>query len=564
MTPFIPGWVEHILESTLFALAIALLTLLLKENRASVRCWMWRVASLKFLAPYSLLVGLGGYLAWAAVPAHVMEQLSFEVPLRTASISAATPVPIAADSGFLTIAVVVWLCGCAGILLHFCLGWHRMRLLVRKAEPCRTRHVLEALQRVQSRAGLESRIDLLIPVSPIEPGVFGIVRPVVLFPAGLIGRLTDAQLEAILAHEACHVRRHDNLCSALHTLVEALFWFHPLVWVIGSKLVAERERASDEQVLTLVADPRAYAEGIVKVCEFSIKSPSPCAIGVTGGNLLQRVERIMSSRAARKLDAGRKLLLTAAGAAAVSIPILFGAMNAQRVLAQAATPSQSVSFEVASIRPAERWKAGGEGRTRETIQPSPEGLTLRNVTLSSCLQWAYGVKFYQVSGPDWLKSDRYDVEAKAAGPVSRAEMKRMLQALLAERFRLVLHREKKDFPLFALLVARNGPRLRSSNAEGNSDVQVADGSFVFIRVSMPDFAEKLADLRTIDRPVVDHTGIAGVFDITLKGAASAVLQDDGPSIFTLVQEQLGLRLEPRRGPLDLLVVDHAERNPTGN
>jgi uncharacterized protein (TIGR03435 family) len=140
----------------------------------------------------------------------------------------------------------------------------------------------------------------------------------------------------------------------------------------------------------------------------------------------------------------------------------------------------------------------------------------------------------------------------------------MLQALLASRFKLALHRENREMPVYALVVAKNGPKLQHANDQGDFDTRVSDGSFIFQNVSMPGFAEKLSDLRTIDRPVVDHTGISGLFDITLKSAAKAMLETDGPSIFTLVQEQLGLKLEPIKAPIEILIVDRAEKVPTEN
>ncbi len=98
-------------------------------------------------------------------------------------------------------------------------------------------------------------------------------------------RLTPSQLEAVLAHELCHVRRRDNLTSVIHMIVEAVFWFHPLVWWIGARLVEERELACDEEVLRLGSEPRVYAEGILNVCKLYVESPLRCVSGVTGSNL---------------------------------------------------------------------------------------------------------------------------------------------------------------------------------------------------------------------------------------------------------------------------------------
>jgi hypothetical protein len=109
-------------------------------------------------------------------------------------------------------------------------------------------------------------------------------------------KLTPTQLEAVLAHELCHVRRHDNLTSAIHILVEAVFWFHPLAWWIGARLVEERERACDEEVLRLGGDPRDYADAILNICKLYVESPLTCVAGVTGADLKKRIEAIMTNR----------------------------------------------------------------------------------------------------------------------------------------------------------------------------------------------------------------------------------------------------------------------------
>ena len=118
-------------------------------------------------------------------------------------------------------------------------------------------------------------------------GVFGILSPVLLWPRRIAERLGDEQVEAILAHELSHVRRRDNLAAALHMIVQALFWFHPLVWWLGARLVDERERACDEEVIRLGSEPQVYAESILKTCEFYVESRLACVAGVTGSDLKQ-------------------------------------------------------------------------------------------------------------------------------------------------------------------------------------------------------------------------------------------------------------------------------------
>ena len=119
----------------------------------------------------------------------------------------------------------------------------------------------------------------------VEPGVFGVFRPILLLPEGIGARLNEPQLEAILAHELCHVRRRDNLTATIHMAVQAVFWFHPLVWWLGARLVDERERACDEEVLRLGNRPQVYAAGILNICKLYVESPLACVSGVTGADL---------------------------------------------------------------------------------------------------------------------------------------------------------------------------------------------------------------------------------------------------------------------------------------
>jgi uncharacterized protein (TIGR03435 family) len=207
------------------------------------------------------------------------------------------------------------------------------------------------------------------------------------------------------------------------------------------------------------------------------------------------------------------------------------------------------------------------GRWR--IEYSPYSVTMQGVSLGDCVKWSYRVEEYQLSVAGSLERTSYDIRAKAAGPVRVSELRIMMQHLLEQRFKLGLHRESKMLPVYALTVAKGGPRLPAANPEdGHHAVetlpQVLDReSFFFRDSSMAEFAAKLSMLRGIDRPVVDQTGIEGFFDITLKGAARAILQPDGPSLFTLIPEQLGLKLVATKAPVEMLIIDRTEK-PVGN
>lgn len=231
--------------------------------------------------------------------------------------------------------------------------------------------------------------------------------------------------------------------------------------------------------------------------------------------------------------------------------------------------AQQPAFEVASVKP-HKPDVAGENRGRESIDTVPGVLTVRNASLSSCIKWAYLVRDHQISGPAWLNEERYDISAKAAAPAHLNELRRMLRTLLAERFSLQLHREAKELPVYSLVTAKSGPKLHKAEPGGITSMQGENGNFVFRGTSMEQFAEDLSGLTQVDRPVLDRTGISGVFDFSLKFGEDnlemkrALIEGDGPSIFTLIQEQLGLKLEARKDVVEVLVIDRAEKAPSEN
>jgi uncharacterized protein (TIGR03435 family) len=230
-------------------------------------------------------------------------------------------------------------------------------------------------------------------------------------------------------------------------------------------------------------------------------------------------------------------------------------------LVAAATP-QPPSFSAASIKPA-AIAIGREGGNRSRIQHTPTSLTMWNVTLADCVQWAYGVAPVQLSGAR-PGAESYDILAKTDAPVAVSELKVMLQHLLAKRFKLAIHRETRMLPVYQLVVAKGGPKLPKANASASVNTaeslpRVENGSFVFANVSLPDFVEMFAKLQGIDLPVVDRTGIAGTYDIVLKGAPAAAREADTAALFTIVHEQLGLKLTSAKAPFEVVIIDHAER-----
>jgi len=220
-------------------------------------------------------------------------------------------------------------------------------------------------------------------------------------------------------------------------------------------------------------------------------------------------------------------------------------------------------FEVASVKP-----AGADQGNGSTGGQSGRGrLTMSNVTLKRCIMGAFGVgPNLIVGGPDWLNSDRFEIVAKAEQPVGDSVLMAMLQTLLAERFKLAIHRETRAVQAFVLEVAKNGPKLEKA-AGGGSTTRNGRGLIDAKTMTMDRFAEVLS--RQMDLPVVNHTGLNGVFDLKLewspesatpvKPGTDGAAMESGLSIFTAIQQQLGLRLRSEKRPIEVLVIDRAEK-----
>ncbi len=192
--------------------------------------------------------------------------------------------------------------------------------------------------------------------SLLEPGLVGLWRPVLIVPDTLFDHLTLPEIDALVAHEACHLRRRDNLTAAIHMLVEALFWFHPLVWWIGARLIAERERACDEAVVRSGHDRTAYARGLLECCRLYLQSPLPCVAGASGSNLKTRVEMIMTAPLSTPLSPTKKMLLLATGLCAFASPVAAGLLTSptgrQAEARVAAIASRPAAVGFGDARPA--------------------------------------------------------------------------------------------------------------------------------------------------------------------------------------------------------------------
>jgi uncharacterized protein (TIGR03435 family) len=249
----------------------------------------------------------------------------------------------------------------------------------------------------------------------------------------------------------------------------------------------------------------------------------------------------MAHRPARKLDRGKSLLLVAAVGASVAA-------------GQTQSPALRPEFEVVSVKPVPPPVNGVS--SRESIDGGL--LTYTSFTLRRLISNAYGVTEGQIFGPAWISDNLYDVHARLPAGVTRSDVPAMLQGMLAERFKLVVERVKKKMPVYALVIAKGGHKMKPvvNNDSGyGGGIRRIDGR----GITMGTFANLLSS-RVTDRPVVDATGLDGRFAFNLEWAADP----DDPSVYIAVQEQLGLKLAPRRMLTETVTVRHAERNPTEN
>lgn len=442
------------------------------------------------------------------------------------------------------------------------------------------------LRTLAAQAGVRRSIDILLHEQLAAPVTLGWARPAIVFPVDADG-WADADVRCAIVHELEHVRRADWPVQLAARVVCAVYWFHPLVWIAWRHLCLESERACDDAVLRS-AERTAYAEQLVTLASrLSHGAMRPMLSMANRSDLSARIRAVLDSRQPRGRAGAVNASVTIAMAGLV-VCALSPLRAVTRVHLQ--PPQGQPAFDVASVKP------NVSGDMRVTLQAMPGGgFRATNAPLRTLIREAYALQGFQLSGgPGWLDSDRFDVVAKSESNPGPLQMRVMLRALLAERFQLSVHSEARDLPFYALVLARAdgklGPHLRPTGADcskapewlGTGPPPVKDtaapcrsagpgagGAMRFRGITLEAFAKFLAT--PVRRPVIDRTGLTGDFDIELEmtaefgppppppGMPDQVDRTSAPSIFTSVREQLGLRLESHRGPVDVLVIDRVER-----
>ena len=597
---------DHLWQSTACVGVAALLALGLRHTSAAVRCAIWCAAAAKFLLPWAALIALGrllprvGPAPWLPDVPSAEPQLAWAIDIVGHPFSSATVAAAPAASALPMWAVAagaVWALGAALAVVAVV----RRVVVVRRAlaggAVTAEGREWEALRAAQAERASRTPVTLVLSDAPLEPGIVGVWRPVLLWPRALSARLTDAQIDAIVAHELAHVGRRDNLVGWLQAAVQVLFWWHPAVWYVSRRLTAEREQACDEEVVR-TQDPVAYAQGILRTCEHQIEARLAFVAGVTGADLRRRIDGIMRAGHVTPLRLWQRVAIAAVAGAALVGPVAAGAAGQAPVSTAATETAPDLEFEVAAV------KVNKSGEQRRMIGFQPGGrLNMSNVPLRSMIANAYRLQAFQVvGGPSWIESENFDIVAKAPdGSGTPPQLQGMVRRLLADRFKLRVHTETREMPIYALVLARAdgrlGPSLKPTSVDCEAvfagargrgglpppprpgepiqcGMRIGPGTLNGGGLPLAEFSRTLSVVT--GRVVTDKTGLTGPHDFELSwtpeagagglfggpgggGPPGAPAPDpNGPSIFTAVQEQLGLKLDAQRGPVEVLVVDSAE------
>ena len=500
-------------------------------------------------------------------------------------------VPSAQPAQLLAWIMIVWLAGAAAFWVRLAGGWvvaARMRsMLVRRAPP----EWQQILGKLGARIGLSRPVRLLVSALVQVPTVVGWLRPVVLVPVGALGGLPPEHLEALLLHELAHIRRHDYLVNILQSAAEALLFYHPAVWWVSGHIRAERELCCDDVAVSVSGDALTYACALAQLESYR-PAHLGAAVAANGGSL--------SDRIARLLGQSRPSSHTALGPGVLAVAVLLVAA-AYGLYAQ---PDAHPAFQSVSIK---RNTSDWSKRFQHSM-----GIGV-NASLMLLIQFAYSAHdnpmnghslplpaSQVVGGPAWINSEGYDIDAKPPANTDPKQIWLMWQTLLADRFKLKLHRETRELPIYDLTVAKGGPKLPAAKAAGcvsfppgtkphpvpgKVDCGYVSGPYggftsglfriMGRKVHVADLVREL--ISVLDRPVLDKTGYNGEFDLDLSftpddalkgfpyfepGAGGGSRIPNLPNIFAALEEQLGLKLTSAKGPVEVLVIDHAERPAT--
>lgn len=392
------------------------------------------------------------------------------------------------------------------------------------------------------------------------PVTVGWLRPVMILPISWT-EWPAQQLRAVVAHEEEHVRRRDPLVQWVALLNRAIFWFHPLAWWLERELAKLAEQACDEAVLAKGVDSADYSNALLFLARSTQEMGSRIRLGTAmpGPALPSRLRAILAGARPQRISRWRLASITfMIGIAAVTFS------TGKLVVAQ-----PTLAFEVAAIK---LHKDSGPRQVGVQIQGT--SVIVHAMTLRHLVTYAYDVRDFQAEGGEkWTygDGDRYDITARAPGetaPIDK-EVRAMILTLLKERFKLQEHRSLKEMPVYALTVSPKGHRLKFPEKPDDPPMMMGrsagrEATSMFRNAPTAMIARSFGF--QMDRPIIDQTGLTGKYDLDLKltfAPDGTITGPSGESLFTAIEEQLGLKLEPKKAQVEVIVIDQAER-PTEN
>jgi uncharacterized protein (TIGR03435 family) len=606
------------------ATAIAALALaaarLARRSRAAVRHVLLSAAFAVLLALPMASVVVPTVRVAVPIAAH---QESVSPPVEATSdvvttvdlASGATPVtPRSATVSPSELLLAGWIAGAALFLLPVAIGLWQVRALRGSGLPWRHgRTVIDALA---LEADVHRRVDVLLHESVPGPMTCGVVHPAIVLPAE--AQTWPAEdLSRAIVHELEHVRRGDWATQCLARTVCAMYWFHPLVWIARRQLALEAERSCDDAVLRR-AEATAYADQLIGVAQrLSTAARPPLLAMANRHDLATRVGAVLDSRQPRGRAGAHWVGVASAGCA-----LLVATISPLRIVGAAQTPATAAAegFEVASIKPCAgealpSTQPGGRAAGPGNATTSPGRAHWDCVTLDQLVNTAYAGVDYRLSnslvqqrpgdprlvrgGPPWMYSEKFTVDAKAAGAADRPTLiGPMLRGLLEDRFKVKTHRATEERSLYVLTVAKSGLKIKPTAPDecwerdaatqptppagaenlpacGNLKMNWNGGNRMLTStgVLLQNFTTGVLS-PMMDRFVINRTGVEGRFNIPLEfapddntpGGLSGLAWSrregatpaTGGSIFKALEE-LGLKLEPTKAPAEYLVIDHVER-----
>ncbi|HVZ23417.1 MAG TPA: M56 family metallopeptidase [Vicinamibacterales bacterium] len=620
MTPwtFVIGrtLVDFVWQGTVIGVTAALALRLLRRRAPHVRYLAACVAlGVMTVAPLATLsAGLrDGTPAWAiAITPRVVAGSVAALPIAVtdaaadiAAQAAALPFTPAPPERIWSVIVGMWLGGVLLLLGRLGLGWMHVRRLALESRRQPASIWARTADRLARRLGLARAIHVIDSPAVDAPVVIGWLRPVVLLPIAALATLTTAQVEAILAHELAHVRRHDFLVNVVQACVETLFFYHPAVWWLSSRIRIEREQCCDDVAVEVCGDAAAYAEALVQLAAAGT-SPS-FGIAATGGLLLDRVRRVLRLEPATT----RRRSIAAFGlVAALAVAVVLLIVLRTEAIARAASDDDAAwkarLAELHRIVPDFRTRTGPgpqdvnrlmhfnlfpavvpfpqedprDARAWAVTVDYPGGeMAVKGFTARALVRWAYGLgDAAVVDVPGWM--DDRSVALTARTPAASPDTPDVLLAIrlaLEAQWHVRLRHETRDYPVYALVLSNTGgalgPNIRPARpgacvtAEAMRDGAMSgrrdfrgrpscgvDGSLTGPTAHGATIQEiaRAIERPWLDRPVVDRTGLEGRFDAQLElglvplSVIASVHPDATP-----VVESLGVRSMQRALPEQL-------------